>query len=94
MAGVAIENRLFCIPSCARDATFIDACAAFFTPKMELSQVMPSGCNLRRVAIQPRNQLAVPERPSASAFSEDHSVVDHADGPGDTSIPALPRRNR
>ena len=78
MADVAIENCLFRIPSCARDTTFIDACAAFLTPKMELSQVMPSGCNLRRVAVQPRNQLAVPERPSVSAFGEDHSVVNPA----------------
>ena len=42
MAGVAIENRLFRIPGCARDTTFIDACATFLTPKMELIQVMPS----------------------------------------------------
>ena len=40
--------------------------------------MMPSGCNLRRFAVQPRNQLAVPEKPSTSAFSEDHSVVDPA----------------
>ena len=89
MAGVAIENRLFRIPSCARDTTFIDACAAFLTPKMGLSQVMPSGCNLRRVAVQPRNQLAVPERPSASAFSEDQSVVDPATMQMDLAIPAF-----
>ena len=53
MAGVAIENRLFRIPSCAKDTTFIDACAAFLTPKMELSQVMPSGL-----------QSAPPRRPA------------------------------
>ena len=64
MAGVAIENCLFRIPPSARDTTSIDACAAFFTPKMNLSQVMPSGCNLRRVAIEPTNQIAEPERPS------------------------------
>ena len=46
MAGVAMENRLFRIAPNARDTPFIDACAAFLTPKMELSQVMPSGCNL------------------------------------------------
>ena len=78
MAGVAMENRLFRIAPNARDTPFIDACAAFLTPKMELSQVMPSGCNLRRVAIQPRNQIAVPERPSASDFSEEQGVVDPA----------------
>ena len=89
MAGVAIEKRLFRIPSCARDTTFIDACAAFLTPKMELSQVMPSGCNLRCFAFQPRNQLAVPERPSASAFSEDHSVVDPATMQMDLVTPAF-----
>ena len=89
MAGVAIENRLFRIPPCARDMTFIDACAAFLTPKMEFSHVMPSGCNLRRVAIQPRNQLAVPERPSASAFSEDQSVVDPATMQMDLATPAF-----
>ena len=79
MAGVAMKKkRLFRIAPNARDTPFIDACAAFLTPKMELSQVMPSGCNLRRVAIQPRNQIAVPERPSASNFSEEQSVVDPA----------------
>ena len=53
MAGVAIEGRVFRIPSTALDTASIDACAAFLTPKMALSQVLPSGCNLRRVAIQP-----------------------------------------
>ena len=76
MAGVAIEGRVFRISSTARDTTFIDACAAFLTPKMALSQVLPSGCNLRRVTIQPRHQLAVPERPSVSAFNEEKNVVD------------------
>ena len=74
-----MENRVFRIPPDARDTTFIDACAAFLTPKMNLSQVMPSGCNLRRVAHPPRNQLAVPDRPSASDFQEEESVVDPAD---------------
>ena len=78
MAGVAMENRLFRIVPNARDTPFIDACAAFLTPKMELSQVMPSGCNLRRAAIQPRNQIALPERPSASTFEEEQQVVDPA----------------
>ena len=78
MAGVAMENRLFRIVPNARDTPFIDSCAAFLAPKMELSQVMPSGCNLRRVAIQPRNQIAPPERPSASTFEEEQSVADPA----------------
>ena len=60
MAGVAIEGRVFRIPPSARDTTFIDACAAFLTPKMAL----PSGCNLRRITVQPRHQLAVPNRPT------------------------------
>ena len=79
MAGVAMENRVFCIAPNVRDTPFIDACAAFLTPKMDLSQVMPSGCNLRRVAVPPRNQLDVPDRPSASDFQEEQSVVDPAD---------------
>ena len=89
MAGVAIENRIFRIAPSARDTPFIDACAAFLTPKMDLSQVMPSGCNLRRVAIQPTNQLAVPERPSASDFSEEQSVVDPANMQMDLVTPAF-----
>ena len=76
MGGVAIEGRVFRIPSTARDTAFVDACTAFLTPKMELSQVLPSGCNLRRVTIQSKNQLAVPERPSASTFNEEETVVD------------------
>ena len=76
MAGVAIEGRVFRIPSTALDTAFIDACAAFLTPKMALSQVLPSGCNLRRVAIQPKQQLAVSERPSTSTFIEEETVVD------------------
>ena len=78
MAGVAIETRVFRIVPSARDTPFIDACTAFLTPKMNHSQVMPSSCNLRRVTVPPRNQLAIPERPSASAFSEEQSVVDPA----------------
>ena len=76
MADVAIEGRVLSIPSTARDTAFIDACAAFLAPKMELSQVLPSGCNLRRVTIQPKNQLAVPERPRSSTFNEEETVVD------------------
>ena len=37
MAGVAMESRLFRIHPSARDTPFIDACAAFLTPKMNLS---------------------------------------------------------
>ena len=76
MAGVAIEGRVFRIPSTALDTALIDACTAFLTPRMALSQVLPSGCNLRRVAIQPKQQLAVSERPSASTFIEEETVVD------------------
>ena len=42
MAGVAMENRLFRIHPNARDTPFMEACAAFLTPKMSLSQVMLS----------------------------------------------------
>ena len=74
MAGMAIEGRVFRIPPSARDTTFIDACAAFLTPKMALSQVLPSGCQLRRVTVQPRHQFAVPDRPSASTYNEEEIV--------------------
>ena len=64
----------FCpIPGCpsnTRDTTFMEACAAFLTPKMSLSQVMPSGCHLRRVAQPPTNLPAVADRPSASDYPE------------------------
>ena len=70
MAGVAMENRLFRIHPNARDTPFMEACAAFLTPKMSLSQVMPSGCHLRRFAQPPANQLAVTDRPSASDYLE------------------------
>ena len=79
MAGVAMESRLFRIHPSARDTPFIDACAAFLTPKMNLSRVMPSGCNLRCVALPPDNQLAVADRPSASDYQEEGELVDHAD---------------
>ena len=58
----------------------------YFT-KMNLSQVMPSGCNLHRVAVEPTNQLAEPQRPSASSYSEDQSVVDPAAMQMDLAIP-------
>ena len=76
MAGVAMESRLFRIHPNARDTPFMDACAAFLTPKMSLSQVMPSGCNLRRSALPPRNQLAVADRPSASDYLEVEDNID------------------
>ena len=79
MAGVAMESRLFRIHPSARDTPFIDACAAFLTPKMDLSQVMPSGCNLRRVAHPPENQLTLPFRPSASDYQEEEETIDPAD---------------
>ena len=75
MAGVAMESRLFRIHPNARDTPFMDACAAFLTPKMNLSQVMPSGCNFRRVAQPPSNQLAVPDRPSASDYQEEEESI-------------------
>ena len=40
---------------------------------------MPSGCNLRRVAQPPDNQLAVADRPSASDYQEEESAIDPAD---------------
>ena len=75
MAGVAMESRLFRIHPNARDTPFMDACAAFLSPKMDLSQVMPSGCHLRQVAQPPANQLAVPDRPSPSDFQEDEETI-------------------
>ena len=70
MAGVAMESRLFHIHPSAGDTPFIDACAAF------LSQVMPSGCHLRQVVHPPGNQLAVPDRPSASDYQEEEETID------------------
>ena len=75
MAGVAMESRLFRIHPSARDTPFIDACAAFLTPKMDLSQVMPSGCHLRKVALPSSKQLAVEDRPSASDYKDMHMAV-------------------
>ena len=79
MAGVAMESRLFRINPSARDTPFIDACAAFLTPKMDLSQVMPSGCHLRQVALPSSNQLAVEDRPSASDYKEEEQSIDPSD---------------
>ena len=76
MAGVAMETRLFRIHPNARDTPFMDACAAFLTPKMSLSQGIPSGCYLRRTAQPPRNQLAVADRPSASDYQEVDEDID------------------
>ena len=84
-----METKLFRIPPTARDTPFIDACAAFLTPKMNLSQMITSGCNLRRVAHPPDNQLAVADRPSASDYQEEESVVDPADMQMALAIPAF-----
>ena len=59
MAGVAMETKLFRIHPNTRDTPFMEACAAFLTPKMDLSQVMPSGCQFRRVAQPPSNAPAL-----------------------------------
>ena len=75
MAFVAMENRLFRIHPNARDTPFMEACAAFLTPKMSLSQVMPSGCHFRRVAQPPSNLLAVADRPSASDYQEEQLTI-------------------
>ena len=76
MAGVAMSGRMFRIPSNSVDVGFIDACAAYLTPKMALSQVLPSGANLRRVAIEPTPTRARPERPSASTYREDDTIAE------------------
>ena len=75
MAGVAMENKLFRIHPNARDTPFMEACAAFLTPKMNLSQVMPSGCQFRQVAQPPSNVPALTDRPSASDFPEEVLTV-------------------
>ena len=75
MAGVAMETRLFRIHPSSRDTTFLEACAAFLTPKMSLSQVMPSGCHLRRVALPPADQPALSDRPSASDYQEEQLTI-------------------
>ena len=75
MAGVAMENKLFRIHPNARTTLFMEACAAFLTPKMNLSQVMPSGCQFRQVAQPPSNVPALTDRPSASDFPEEVLTV-------------------
>ena len=90
MAGVAMESRLFRIHPSARDTPFIDACAAYPTPKMDLSQVMPSGCRSRQVALPPRNQLAVQDRPSASDCQEDEETIDPEDMVMAITAPVFP----
>ena len=79
MAGVAMESRLFRIHPSTRDTPFIDACVAFLSPKMDLSQVMPSGCHLHQVALPSANQLAVEDRPSASDYKEEEQSIDPTD---------------
>ena len=69
-------DRIFRIPSSSNDVGFIDACAAYLTPKMSLSQVRPSGANLRRIAIEPKATRAPTERPSASTFREEDNIAD------------------
>ena len=46
---------------------------------MSLSQVMPSGCHLRRFAQPPANQLTVADRPSASDYPEVEENIDPAE---------------
>ena len=75
MAGVAMEGCMFRIPSSSMDVGFIDACAAYLTPKMSLSQVRPSGSNLRRVAIEPKPTRSPTERPSASTYQEEDNIA-------------------
>ena len=77
MAGVAMEGCMFRIPSSSMDVGFVDACAVHLTPRMALSQVLPSGANLRRVAIEPRPTHSPTERPSASTYrDEDENVAE------------------
>ena len=72
-----MEGRMFRIPSSSMDVGFVDAYTVHLTPKMALSQVLPSGANLRRVAIEPRPTRSPTERPSASTYrDEDEKVVE------------------
>ena len=75
MAGVAIEGRMFRIPPSSMNVGFVDACAAHLTPKMALSQVLPIGANLRRVAIEPRPTRSPTDRPSASTHRDEDENV-------------------
>ena len=70
-----MEGRIFRIPSSSLDVGFVDACAAYLTPNMSLSQVRPSGANLRRFAIEPKSTHAPIDRPSASSFLEEDNVA-------------------
>ena len=76
IADVAMEGRMFRIPSSSMDIGFIDACAAHLTPKMSLSQVLPSGANLRRVAIDPRPTRSTTQRPCTSTYRDDENVAE------------------
>ena len=49
---------------------------AYLTPKMSLSQVRPSGANLRRVAIEPKPTRTPTERPSTSTFLEEDNIAE------------------
>ena len=91
MAGVAMEGRMFHIPSSSMDVGFVYACAAFQTPKMSLSQVQLSGANLRRVAIEPKATRAPIERPSASTFREEENIGEETTMKMDRCVPATPR---
>ena len=75
LAGVAMEGRIFRIPSSSLDVGFVDARTAHLTPKMSLSQVRPSGANLCRVAIEPKPTRTPIDRPSASSFLEEDNVA-------------------
>ena len=67
---------MFRIPSSSMDVGFIDACAAYLTPKMSLSQVRPSGASTRRVAIEPKPTRSPTERPSASTYREEENIAE------------------
>ena len=67
---------MFRIPSSSMDIGFIDACTAYLTLKMSLSQVRPSGANLRRVTIKPKATPAPIERPSASTYREEDNIAE------------------
>ena len=67
---------MFRIPSILMDVGFVDACAAHLTPKMALSQVLPSGVNLHRVAIETRPTRSPTARPRASTHRDDENVAE------------------
>ena len=76
IAGVAMQGHMFRIPSISMDIGFIDACAAHLTPKMSLSQVLPSGANLRRVTITSRPMRSPTQRPSTSTYRDEENVAE------------------